>query len=141
MHALQGNCDEEVPADTDTAVSLPPLKPLVGHQCVITVDMPLLHTATQSARSMWLDGLYLRFQPTPRTYRFNYGLLFVKWGSTSLWMTDVRLQGSGPSPDGAESCANCGLFQWGDVHMERAVSHPAPSARVMYTMLHLAVAE
>lgn len=117
LTCTQGNCTT-VPTLGSLGYdesSLLPLRTLKSGQCVM-LSMHALFSV--SGIPMWLDSVYLRMLPSPGSYLPP----ILSTSDTSLWMTNVSLQGDG---DGVKDCPVCGFIasDQSDVFAKGAIYH------------------
>lgn len=92
---LQGSCGHPPPAVLTGALSGAAIpEDLAGRKlCMVVTDGALL--ATQGGR-LWLDGIFIRYQKTPRSACFDNGILQLNGEekeNASAWMTSMTVQG------------------------------------------------
>lgn len=103
---LQGNCTD-LPAPTHGSLGLlassAPLRSLKPHQCVILSDNSPFQV---SFADLWIENVYVRMV-TPSSGALDPLLTAER---SSVWMTNVTLQGDG---DKSTDCTLCGFSAFG----------------------------
>ena len=101
---MQGNCAGA--ANASEVLDLPtdsvPLRAVSTRHCSVIFEEGSLKF--YASPQVWIDGVYFRKDHSKPVGRFEQPVLEVGGGS-SLWMTDVVIQGSGRGNFECEACA------------------------------------